>query len=153
MELARISELRGSSWSIERSTMAASGATLLPLGRHPERAAQADLHRRLIPRRADDHRPRYLDKGCGRPACISHENEQRTYILEGRSASGSATTMPEVVVVHEGEVLHIPAHCAHRAEALEDTLDVVVSLRLGPTGSTARTRTCGVNGASAGPGG
>ena len=55
----------------------------------------------------------------------AHENEQLTYILEGSLRSGSATTS-EVVDVAAGEVLHIPSNVPHRAEALEDTLDVDV---------------------------
>ncbi len=30
----------------------------------------------------------------------------------------------EVIVVGKGEVLHLPSHVPHKAEALEDTLDV-----------------------------
>ena len=59
----------------------------------------------------------------------AHENEQLTYILEGAlrfwiGEEGSEDE--EELVVRAGEVLHIPSHVAHKAEALEDTLDVDV---------------------------
>ena len=62
----------------------------------------------------------YLAKGAIVPE-HSHHNEQITYILEGRLRF---TLGDETVDVGAGEVLHIPAHVPHRAEALEDTLDV-----------------------------
>jgi quercetin dioxygenase-like cupin family protein len=67
----------------------------------------------------------YLDKGAIVPR-HQHHNEQLTYILSGalRFWIGEAGT--EVVDVHAGEVLHLPANVWHKAEALEDTLDVDV---------------------------
>src|SRR6478735_5523341 len=65
----------------------------------------------------------YLDQGCIVPM-HSHENEQLTYILEGTLRFWLGDDEAEVVDVRAGEVLHIPAHLPHRAEALEDTLDV-----------------------------
>jgi len=64
----------------------------------------------------------YLKKGAVVPM-HSHENEQLTYILEGwlRFRVGD-----EVVDVRAGEVLCIPRHLPHEAEAMEDTLDVDV---------------------------
>jgi quercetin dioxygenase-like cupin family protein len=56
----------------------------------------------------------------------SHENEQLTYILEGRMRFWFGDGEGEVVEIGAGEVLHIPAHLPHKAEALEDTLDVDV---------------------------
>jgi quercetin dioxygenase-like cupin family protein len=64
----------------------------------------------------------YLTKGAIVPE-HSHHNEQITYILEGRLRF----FLPdETIDVGAGEVLTIPAHLPHRAEALEDTLDVDV---------------------------
>jgi quercetin dioxygenase-like cupin family protein len=54
----------------------------------------------------------------------SHENEQLTYILEGTLRFWLGDDESEVVDVSAGEVLHIPSHVPHRAEALADTLDV-----------------------------
>jgi len=65
----------------------------------------------------------YIAKG-GIVPQHSHENEQLTYILEGKLRLWLGADGTEVVDVGAGEVLHIPAHVPHRAEALEDTLDV-----------------------------
>ena len=81
------------------------------------------LHRRLISTERMMIAHVYLDQGCIVPK-HSHENEQLTYILEGRLRLWLGTDGAEMVEVGSGEVLHIPAHVPHRAEALEDTLDV-----------------------------
>jgi quercetin dioxygenase-like cupin family protein len=63
-----------------------------------------------------------LRKGCVVPL-HSHENEQITYILEGAlkfSLEGKD------VIVRAGEILVIPSHVPHSAEALEDTVDLDV---------------------------
>ncbi len=65
----------------------------------------------------------YLKKGCIVPK-HSHENEQFTYILEGALHFWIGEDGGEEVIVRAGEVLHIPSNVPHRAEALEDTLDV-----------------------------
>jgi quercetin dioxygenase-like cupin family protein len=65
----------------------------------------------------------YLDKGCIVPK-HSHENEQLTYILEGALHFWLGEDEQEQVVVRAGEVLVIPSNVPHKAEALEDTLDV-----------------------------
>jgi quercetin dioxygenase-like cupin family protein len=67
----------------------------------------------------------YLKKGCIVPR-HSHENEQLTYILEGALRFWIGEDEKETLVVSAGEVLHIPGHVPHKAEALEDTLDVDV---------------------------
>lgn len=71
----------------------------------------------------------YLKKGAIVPA-HDHHNEQFTYILSGalRFWIGEHADAPGEVYtdVHAGEVLVIPSHVRHRAEALEDTLDVDV---------------------------
>jgi quercetin dioxygenase-like cupin family protein len=56
----------------------------------------------------------------------SHHNEQLTYILEGALRFWVGDEQSEVIDVRPGEVLHIPSNVPHRAEALEDTLDVDV---------------------------
>ena len=65
----------------------------------------------------------YLKKGAIVPR-HSHENEQITYILEGGLRFWIGEDGAEVIDVMAGEVLHIPSHVQHKAEALEDTLDV-----------------------------
>ena len=50
-----------------------------------------------------------------------HENEQISYILEGAL---KFFIEDREIVVRAGEVLCIPPHLPHKAEALEDTLDL-----------------------------
>jgi quercetin dioxygenase-like cupin family protein len=63
-----------------------------------------------------------LKKGCIVPE-HSHHNEQLTYILDGAL---KFWIDGKQIVVHSGEVLCIPAHMPHKAEALEDTVDLDV---------------------------
>ena len=65
----------------------------------------------------------YLKKGAIVPK-HQHENEQITYILEGALRFWIGEDGAEEIVVRAGEVLHIPSNVPHKAEALEDTLDV-----------------------------
>jgi len=65
----------------------------------------------------------YLKKGAIVPK-HSHENEQITYILSGVLRFWLGEDGSEVVDVRAGEVLHIPSNLPHKAEALEETLDV-----------------------------
>jgi quercetin dioxygenase-like cupin family protein len=67
----------------------------------------------------------YLDKGSIVPR-HSHENEQVTYILSGALRFWIGEDESQELVVRAGEVLHIPANLPHKAEALEDTLDLDV---------------------------
>ena len=67
----------------------------------------------------------YLKKGAVVPR-HSHENEQITYILEGGLRFWIGEDESEMIDVRAGEVLHIPSQVQHKAEALEDTLDVDV---------------------------
>ena len=71
----------------------------------------------------------FLKKGCVVTG-HQHVNEQVTYILEGclRFWIGDHAMKPgtEFIDVHAGEVLLIPSNVPHRAEALEDTLDLDV---------------------------
>src|SRR6516164_4415409 len=63
-----------------------------------------------------------LKKGCIVPL-HSHANEQLTYIVEGALRF---YIDGQEIVVHAGEVLSIPANMPHKAEALEDTVDLDV---------------------------
>lgn len=63
-----------------------------------------------------------LKKGCVVPE-HSHPNEQVTYILEGAlkfSIDGRE------IVIRAGETLTIPPNMPHKAEAIEDTVDLDV---------------------------
>jgi quercetin dioxygenase-like cupin family protein len=65
----------------------------------------------------------YLKRGAVVPL-HSHDNEQITYILEGALRFWIGSEDAEPIVVGVGEVLHIPSNVPHKAEAIEDTLDV-----------------------------
>jgi len=67
----------------------------------------------------------YLAKGSIVPK-HSHENEQITWVIEGRMRLKLGENGEQVVDLGPGDVLHIPPHVPHEAEAFEDTLDVDV---------------------------
>jgi quercetin dioxygenase-like cupin family protein len=89
----------------------------------PKEALKPDLSRRLISTERMMLAHVYLDQGCVVPK-HEHENEQLTYILEGVLRFWLGDDEAQVVDVSAGEVLHIPSHLPHKAEALERTLDV-----------------------------
>jgi quercetin dioxygenase-like cupin family protein len=61
-----------------------------------------------------------LKKGCIVPE-HSHHSEQITYILEGAL---KFWIDGKEIVINAGEVLTIPPHMPHKAEAVEDTVDL-----------------------------
>jgi quercetin dioxygenase-like cupin family protein len=63
-----------------------------------------------------------MKKGCIVPE-HSHHNEQLTYILEGAL---KFWIDGKEIVVNVGETLCIPSNMPHKAEALEDTIDLDV---------------------------
>lgn len=68
----------------------------------------------------------YLDEGAVVPT-HSHENEQLSWILEGRlrfTIGDEKSGDSKEIVVSAGEVLFIPSAVPHKAEALVDTIDV-----------------------------
>ena len=70
----------------------------------------------------------FLKKGAIVPK-HSHENEQLTWIIEGALhfwIGNEGEPGYEERVVSAGEVMYIPSNVPHKAEALEDTLDVDV---------------------------
>jgi len=67
----------------------------------------------------------YLKKGCLVPM-HHHENEQLTYVLEGRLDFTIGADRSQQVSVGPGEVLFLPSNVPHEALAVEDTLDVDV---------------------------
>ncbi|MEO5858979.1 MAG: cupin domain-containing protein [Pyrinomonadaceae bacterium] len=89
----------------------------------PKERVSESLQRRLITGDRMMLTHVYLDKGSVVPQ-HSHENEQLTYVLEGALHFWIGEDGSEEVTVRAGEVLVIPSNVVHKAEALEDTLDV-----------------------------
>lgn len=92
----------------------------------PREVVTDDIARRLFTGERMMLAQVYLDRGAIVP-WHSHENEQLTWILSGAlrfliGEEGSEDVLD--VVVSAGEVLYIPSNVPHRAEALEDTVDV-----------------------------
>jgi len=92
----------------------------------PREVVTDDIARRLFTGERMMLAQVYLDRGAIVP-WHSHENEQLTWILSGAlrfliGEEGSDDVLD--VVVSAGEVLYIPSSVPHRAEALEDTVDV-----------------------------
>ena len=70
----------------------------------------------------------FLDKGAIVPK-HSHDNEQLTWVVEGALKfwlGDEGEPGYEERIVSAGEVMYIPSDVPHKAEALEDTLDVDV---------------------------
>ena len=95
----------------------------IPWDSIPKEELNPLLQRRLITGEKGMLAHVYLAKGAVVPR-HSHHNEQFTYILEGTLRFWIGEDESEVIEVHAGEVLHIPPHVPHKAEALEDTLDL-----------------------------
>ena len=93
----------------------------------PKEKVTDDISRRLVTGERMMLAHVYLDKGAVVPT-HHHENEQLTYILEGalKFWIGDPEGDVEELIVAAGEVLHIPSNVPHKAEALEDTVDVDV---------------------------
>jgi unsaturated pyranuronate lyase len=89
----------------------------------PKETLKEGLDRRLISTDRMMLAHVYLEQGTVVPK-HEHENEQLTYILEGVLRFWLGEDESEIVDVAAGEVLHIPSHLPHKAEALERTLDV-----------------------------
>jgi quercetin dioxygenase-like cupin family protein len=104
---------------------AESGVTFYRWEDMPRERVSDLLERRLVTGERMMLAHVYLKKGCVVPK-HSHENEQLTYILEGALRFWIGEDGAEELVVRAGEVLHIPSNVFHKAEALEDTLDVDV---------------------------
>jgi quercetin dioxygenase-like cupin family protein len=78
------------------------------------------ISRKVVPGRRLTMAQVYLKRGALVPM-HRHESEQMTYVLQGalRLRVGD-----EELTVREGEVVHIPSHVPHQAEALDDTLEL-----------------------------
>jgi quercetin dioxygenase-like cupin family protein len=100
-----------------------SGSTLYRWDDMPKEMLKPLLGRRIISTERMMLAHVYLDKGCVVPT-HAHENEQLTYILNGTLRFWLGDDESEVIDVAAGDVLFIPSGQPHRAEALEDTLDL-----------------------------
>ncbi len=89
----------------------------------PREKVTDQISRRLVTGQAMMLAHVYLDKGAVVPK-HQHHNEQLTYILKGALRFWIGDDQQQVLDVRAGEVLHIPSNVWHKAEALEDTLDV-----------------------------
>jgi quercetin dioxygenase-like cupin family protein len=67
----------------------------------------------------------YLKKGCIVPL-HKHDNEQITYVLRGSMRFWIGDESAEPLLLKSGEVLVIPSLVPHKAEALEETLEIDV---------------------------
>ena len=102
-----------------------SGVTFYRWDDMPKESVNALLDRRLITGERMMLAHVYLKKGCVVPR-HQHENEQLTYILDGALKFWLGEDEKETLTIRSGEVLVIPSNVWHKAEALEDTLDVDV---------------------------
>lgn len=94
----------------------------IPWGAIPIETLSAQLGRQLIVGQNLMLARVLLKKGCVVPE-HSHPNEQLTYILEGALRFWIDN---KEIVVQAGEVLTIPPNMPHKAEAVEDTVDLDV---------------------------
>jgi len=99
--------------------------TLYKWAEMPKEPVTEDISRRVITGDRVMIAHVYLAAGSVVPR-HSHENEQVTYILEGALRFWIGEDGVEQIDVRAGEVLHIPSNVKHKAEALEDTIDVDV---------------------------
>jgi quercetin dioxygenase-like cupin family protein len=103
--------------------MAAHGVTMYRWDDMPKETVSPLFDRRLVTGERVMLAHVYLKKGCVVPR-HQHDNEQITYILEGSLRFWIGEDESEELVLRAGEVLHLPSNVWHKAEALEDTLDV-----------------------------
>jgi len=91
----------------------------------PEEPMKGTITRRMISGEQAMIAQIVLKKGDTVPR-HAHHNEQITYVIKGKLRLRLGEQGEHEVVVAAGEVLVIPPHLPHSAEALEDTLDVDV---------------------------
>ena len=105
--------------------MSKHGVTFYTWDEMPKEEVTGLLSRRLITAERMMLAHVYLKKGCIVPR-HQHENEQLTYVLEGALHFWIGEDESEEVIVRAGDVLHLPSWVWHKAQALDDTLDVDV---------------------------
>jgi quercetin dioxygenase-like cupin family protein len=103
--------------------MSKNGVTFYRWDDMPKEQVNAGLSRRLVTGDRMMLAHVYLTKGCIVPR-HQHENEQITYVVTGALHFWIGEDESEQITIRAGEVLHLPSMVWHKAEALEDTLDV-----------------------------
>ncbi len=103
--------------------MAANEVTLYRWDDMPKERVAEKFERRLVTGERVMVAHVYLKKGFVVPR-HQHDNEQFTYILQGALHFWIGEDESQELVVRAGEILHLPSWVWHKAEALEDTLDV-----------------------------
>lgn len=100
--------------------MSTSPVTLYRWDEVPREQVTAMLDRRLIIAERVMLARVSLKKGCIVPM-HSHEHEQVTSVLSGALRFWIGQDEAETLVVHAGQVLHLPSYVPHKAEAVEET--------------------------------
>ena len=90
----------------------------------PLEAVNATFDRRIVTGEHITLAQIFLKPGGGAPK-HSHENEQFSYILKGTVRFWVGDD-ERVIDVKAGEVLHLPPHVPHRAEAIDDVFAIDV---------------------------
>jgi quercetin dioxygenase-like cupin family protein len=103
--------------------MSKHGVTFYRWDDMPKEQVNAGLSRRLVTGDRMMLAHVYLTRGCIVPR-HQHENEQITYVVTGALHFWIGEDESEQITIRAGEVLHLPSMVWHKAEALEDTLDV-----------------------------
>jgi quercetin dioxygenase-like cupin family protein len=88
----------------------------------PVEKVTGDISRQLLTGKREMMARVLLKKGAIVPT-HSHESEQITYIMEGALRLWIGEPEEELLL-RAGQFVLIPSHVPHRAEALEDTVDV-----------------------------
>jgi quercetin dioxygenase-like cupin family protein len=88
----------------------------------PHERVTEEITRKVISGEREMMATVYLKGGAIVPT-HDHESEQMTYILEGALKFDVSGTS---IILRAGDVLCIPSRVAHRAEALEDTVELDV---------------------------
>jgi len=102
-----------------------SKVTLYNWDAMPKERVSATLERRLITGERAMLAQIFLAKGCIVPH-HSHDNEQFSYVIEGRIRFWIGEDGKDEIDVGPGEVLHLPSNVPHSAEALVDFIGIDV---------------------------
>lgn len=93
--------------------------TLHEVEAHPWEEVTGMFRRKLVSGERVMFARLQLDRGCSVPM-HSHDNEQLSYVIQGRLRFLIGESEQEVIV-ESGQLLQLPSWLPHSAEALEDT--------------------------------